>query len=317
MFGDAGQGMVLLILGVLTGRNIKFFSKFKKFSTPLISVGIASVVMGLLSGSVFTNEKILIAPTRIITGLIFGQPMDRILHILPTAESGGSIKKLLYFFAFTIAIGVIINSLGLLINIYNRLTLKKYQAAFFSKTGIPGLFLFWYALFFAVRLALGGKFSVIDLICLLVPLLCIVFGHLIWRVITGEKPLLENGALAFIMEGFVEIMETFSSYFSNTLSFLRVGAFALAHAVFSFIVFYFTEDLVRSGVSGTYSAVSGFFAAALLMIAGNAIIIVLEGLIVAIQVMRLQYYEFFNKFFIETGAEFTPFRFSKQYDKRS
>jgi len=226
------------------------------------------------------------------------------LHILPISESGGSITKLLYFFAFTVAIGVIINSLGLLINIYNRLVLKKYQAAFFSKTGIPGLFLFWYALFFAIRLALGGNFLIIDLICFSVPLLCIVFGHLIWRVIKGKKPLLENGMLAFIIEGFVEIMETVSSYFSNTVSFLRVGAFALAHAVFSFIVFYFTDELARSGLTGTFAAV-------LLMIVGNAIIITLEGLIVAIQVMRLQYYEFFNKFFIETGVEFAPFKLSK------
>ena len=42
---------------------------------------------------------------------------------------------------------------------------------------------------------------------------------------------------------------------------------------------------------------------------GNAIIIVLEGMIVAIQVVRLQYYEFFSKFFTETGTLFAPFRF--------
>jgi V/A-type H+-transporting ATPase subunit I len=43
---------------------------------------------------------------------------------------------------------------------------------------------------------------------------------------------------------------------------------------------------------------------------GNLVIIVLEGLIVTIQVIRLQYYEFFSKFFTETGREFTPFRFT-------
>jgi len=44
-------------------------------------------------------------------------------------------------------------------------------------------------------------------------------------------------------------------------------------------------------------------------IVGNGIVIVLEGMIVAIQVMRLQYYEFFSKFFNETGREFKPFKF--------
>ena len=45
----------------------------------------------------------------------------------------------------------------------------------------------------------------------------------------------------------------------------------------------------------------------LVILIGNSIIIVLEGLIVTIQVVRLQYYEFFSKFFTESGEEFTPF----------
>jgi len=310
MFGDAGQGFVLLLAGVIlqltqqsSRRGIKNkLSGFKKFSVPLISVGAASMIMGFLAGSVFTNERLLTAPTRAITGAVTGQPVDRILHILPMAGEGGSVTKLFYFFGFTIAIGVIINSLGLIINIFNRLTLKKYEAAFFSKTGLSGLLFFWYALFIAVRIILGGKFHVFDFAGLLIPILFIFFGSAVWRIIMKEKPVLENGLAAFIMEGFVGVMETVSSYFSNTVSFLRVGAFALAHAVFSFIVFYFTDELARSGFAGTLSA-------ALIMITGNVIIIALEGLIVAIQVIRLQYYEFFNKFFIETGVEFAPFSF--------
>jgi len=301
MFGDMGQGFVLLLAGILI-KNIKKFAKFFKFSTPLIAVGISSMIMGFLAGSVFADEHILIAPTRFITTKILGHPMDRILHILPMAGDGGSITKLLYFFGFTIAIGVVMNSLGLIINIYNRFKLKKYRNAFFSKTGLAGLLIFWYALFIAIRIILGGKFEAYDFAGLLIPALCIFFGPVIWRVIKNEKPLIETGLFTFIMEGFVEILETISTYLSNTISFLRVGAFALAHAVFSFIIFFFTDELARSGLAGTFSAI-------LISILGNSIIIVLEGLIVAIQVIRLQYYEFFNKFFVETGVEFAPFRF--------
>ena len=301
MFGDMGQGFVLLLAGILI-KNIKKFAKFFKFSTPLIAVGISSMIMGFLAGSVFADEHILIAPTSFITTKILGHPMDRILHILPMAGDGGSITKLLYFFGFTIAIGVVMNSLGLIINIYNRFKLKKYRNAFFSKTGLAGLLIFWYALFIAIRIILGGKFEAYDFAGLLIPALCIFFGPVIWRVIKNEKPLIETGLFTFIMEGFVEILETISTYLSNTISFLRVGAFALAHAVFSFIIFFFTDELARSGLAGTFSAI-------LISILGNSIIIVLEGLIVAIQVIRLQYYEFFNKFFVETGVEFAPFRF--------
>jgi V/A-type H+-transporting ATPase subunit I len=105
------------------------------------------------------------------------------------------------------------------------------------------------------------------------------------------------------MEGFVEILETISSYVSSTVSFLRVGAFALSHAVLSFIVFRFSAEV--SGAPG------GVFFSLIIMVFGNAVIIVLEGMIVAIQVVRLQYYEFFSKFFTETGVEFNPFRFRK------
>ena len=309
MFGDAGQGFVLFFLGVIISMSKKIFSKFKKFSVPLISIGISSMIMGLLAGSFFTNEKILTAPTMIVTEALTGKPVDRILHILPLASEGGSITKLLYFFGFTIIIGVIINSLGILINIFNRCTLKKYEEAFFSKTGLAGLALFWYALFIAVRILLGGKFEDYDFIGILTPLFLIFFGPFLWRFFTGKKPFLHNGLLAFIMEGFVEVIETISTFFSNTVSFLRVGAFALAHAVFSFIVFFFTDELAGSGLTGTLSA-------ALIMIIGNVIIIALEGLIVAIQVIRLQYYEFFNKFFIETGAEFAPFRLKNRESKK-
>jgi len=301
MFGDVGQGFTLLFTGFLI-KKVKNLARFNKFSTPLISVGIASMIMGLLAGSVFANEHLLVAPTRALTSALFGYPMDRILHLLPMAGDGKSVTKLLYFFAFTIAIGVVINSLGLIINIFNRCILKKYRNAFFSRTGLAGMLLFWYALFIAVRIILGGKFEAYDFIGLFIPAFCIFFGPVIWRIITKEKPVLETGLLTFIMEGFVEILETVSSYLSSTISFLRVGAFALAHAVFSFIIFFFTDELARSGLAGTFSAV-------LISITGNAIIIVLEGLIVAIQVIRLQYYEFFNKFFVETGVEFAPFRF--------
>jgi V/A-type H+-transporting ATPase subunit I len=105
------------------------------------------------------------------------------------------------------------------------------------------------------------------------------------------------------MEGFVEILETISTYVSNTVSFLRVGAFALSHGVLSFIVFRFAEEV--SGISG------GTVFSMLIFIIGNLVIIVLEGMIVAIQVVRLQYYEFFSKFFTETGVEFNPFRFRR------
>jgi V/A-type H+-transporting ATPase subunit I len=307
MFGDVGQGLVLLLLGFAAGaRGARALSSFRKFAGPLKAVAVASIVMGLLNGEFFTTEGLFAGPTKAAAGFVMnllgieGEPPERILHLMPEK---GNIAKLFYFFGFTIAVGVILNSIGLVVNIINQCSLKRYEKAFFSKTGLAGLLLFWYAISIAVRVLLGMGFHWYDYLGLLIPVALIFFGPIIWRLAAGERPVFENGVLVFIMEGFVEILESASTYISNTVSFLRVGAFALSHAVLSFIVFTLS-GMVREIAGGP--AIS-----ALIMVFGNAVIIVLEGMIVAIQVVRLQYYEFFSKFFTETGVEFKPFRFKK------
>ncbi|MDR1142880.1 MAG: V-type ATP synthase subunit I [Spirochaetaceae bacterium] len=306
MFGDMGQGLVLLLLGFAVGtKKSKFLESFGKFAVPLKAVGISSMVMGFCTGEFFTNETILVKPVQGILGFfmklfgIAGEPPERILHLMPDKNN---VAKLFYFFGFTIAVGIILNSIGLFVNIINQCSLKKYERAFFSKTGLAGLLFFWYAVFIALRIILGGAFRWYDYPGLLVPAGLIFFGPALWRLFALERPVLEHGLVVFIMEGFVEILESVSTYISNTVSFLRVGAFALSHAVLSFIVF---------TLSGMVANISGAFSLIIILF-GNAVIILLEGMIVAIQVMRLQYYEFFSKFFTETGVEFTPFRFRKK-----
>jgi V/A-type H+-transporting ATPase subunit I len=308
MFGDMGQGLVLLLLGVLSGkRGVKTFAGLRAYSTPLVAVGCASMVMGLLTGTVFTNEELLIGFTQRVLGFFMGltgqtgAPPERILSLMPDADN---LVKLFYFFGFTVGVGILLTSIGLWVNIINQIILKNYEKAFFSKTGIAGVILFWYALFIAIRCLLGGHFASFDLVGLLVPGLCIFFGPVIWHLITRERPILAEGLMVFIMEGFVEILETLSTYISNTVSFLRVGAFALSHGVLSFIVFTLSGMVSHLTGGGLFSL--------LIMILGNTVIILLEGMIVAIQVVRLQYYEFFSKFFTETGVEFAPFRFRKE-----
>ncbi|GHV86417.1 hypothetical protein AGMMS50230_20250 [Spirochaetia bacterium] len=305
MFGDLGQGLVLLFLGFAVGaKNTKALGSFKHFSTPLKAVGISSMIMGLLNGAFFTNEEILIPLTRRVSGFVMkvlsisGEPPERILALMPEK---GNIERLFYFFGFTIGVGVLLNSVGLIVNIVNQWSLKKYEKALFAKTGLAGLLLFWYALSIAVRIILGGRFAWFDYIGLFFPVSLIFFGPLIWRLVSGKRPVLEHGLMVFIMEGFVELLESASTYISNTVSFLRVGAFALSHAVLSFIVFTLSQ-MVRNLAAGPLISLT-------IIVLGNVMIILLEGMIVAIQVVRLQYYEFFSKFFTETGVAFTPFRF--------
>jgi V/A-type H+-transporting ATPase subunit I len=269
------------------------------------------MIMGFLTGEFFTNEHFFVGATRAITGFLTGRPTDRILAIMPLSETGGSVTKLFYFFGFTLGIGVLLNSVGLVVNIINQFSLKEYEKALFSKTGVAGALVFWYAIFLAVRFIISMinpgappfHFGRGDMIAFVIPVVGIFFGPPLWNLLSGTRPIFSHGLTVFFMEGFVEILETISSYVSSTVSFLRVGAFALSHAVLSFIVFRFSEEV--SGMPG------GAAFSLIIMIFGNSVIIVLEGMIVAIQVVRLQYYEFFSKFFTETGVEFNPFRFRK------
>lgn len=295
MFGDAGQGLCFLIVGILCCLKKIRISGWEKFGHVFCCIGISSTIMGLLTGEFFANETILEPFAMWVTGL-FGHPHAPILHMMPSSDPH-SITRMFSFFGFTIGVGFLINSCGLIINIINQLSLKRWGRALFGKTGISGAVFFWYVVSFALRVAFFKHSpSAVDFAVIIGTLLISAFGEPLERLIEGEKPVLENGLLSAVIAAVVEIIEIVSSYLSNTVSFVRVGAFALAHAVLGYIINSLVE--ITPGPGGL-----------LVAIIGNAIVVVLEGMIVAIQVVRLQYYEFFSKFFSETGREFKPFRF--------
>lgn len=310
MFGDLGQGAVILAAGSLlaTGKPSSL-QRFRAFAPILQAVGGACMLTGLLYGSVFSDDSLLVPLTRAFTAWT-GHPVDRIISVLPNEGLG----RLVAFFGFSMGVGVVLNSLGLVINIVNRWRLGQVRQALFGKTGLAGALFFWYALVFGVRLALGWPVGPADAIGGLLPLLAMGLGPRLWAARLaaiagrtgvavpmprsfGEPDADPPGMIGFL----VETIETLAYYLSNTVSFLRVGAFALAHAVLSLAVFTLSDLVGGLAVGPLWSF--------LVIAAGNLVILVLEGMIVAIQVTRLQYYEFFSKFFTETGREFRPFRF--------
>lgn len=298
MFGDAGQGLVFLLVGfLLIKKLIPPLYQWNHFGPIFVAIGISSTIMGLLTGEFFANSTLLAPFGHWVTGL-WGEPRHAILEMMPSKDS---LDKLIYFFGFTLCLGFVINSIGLIINIINQFSLGRPAKAIFSKTGLLGAFFFWYSVFMIVRiLVFSIPFVWIDAVVLGTILLGLFFAEPFSRLVEGHRPILENGLFSAMIEGVVEVLEVVSTNISNSVSFLRVGAFALSHAVLSFIIFTMS-DLVGGSLSAG-GLIIGIF--------GNLVIIVLEGLIVTIQVIRLQYYEFFSKFFTETGREFTPFRFT-------
>ena len=96
---------------------------------------------------------------------------------------------------------------------------------------------------------------------------------------------------AFFMEGFFELFEICLSYITNTISYLRVGGFVLSHAGMMMAVTMIME--MAGGIGGL---AVGIF--------GNILVMCLEGLIVGIQVLRLEFYEMFSRYFTGNGIVF-------------
>jgi len=297
MFGDLGQGF-LIFAGALAIRLGLWMKKWRPFAPIGIACGAGSMLMGFLTGSCFTFEHALVPLTRTLSGLVFGKPVDRFLTLMP---EGGS-AKMIAFFGFTVALGVVVNSTGLVINIIDRMRAGKRAEALFSKTGLAGALLFWWAIGMGVRAAFGAPLGWWDALGLGLPLLGLVLEERLGDLVEGRKYTNADGAFSAVVKGFVAVLESVSYYLSNTLSFLRVGAFALSHVVLSFIIFTM-GDMVG------HSPFLGIVWRMLIVLFGNSIIIFLEGMIVAIQIVRLQYYEFLSKFLTEKGTPFVPFKF--------
>ncbi len=298
MFGDCGQGLVFLITGILMACNVIKVGGWNKFAPIFMAIGISSSIMGLLTGEFFGTEAVLEPFAEWVTGL-FGTPRAPILKLMPSADPK-SIYVMFGVFGVAVAIGFVINTCGLLLNIINNIMRRRFAEAFLGKNGLAGAVFFWYVIALVLRIVLAKHaVAAYDIIIIIVSLFFAAFAEPFERAANHEKPLFENGFGTYVISGAVELIEVISGYLSNTVSFVRVGAFALSHAVLNFTILTLTQ------MCGGEGSIGGI----IVLIAGNALIIVLEGMIVAIQVIRLQYYEFFSKFFHETGKEFKPYKF--------
>lgn len=105
--------------------------------------------------------------------------------------------------------------------------------------------------------------------------------------------LFPEGVSGYIVESFFEMFEVLLSFVTNTMSFLRVGGFILSHAGMMSVVM-------------TLSNMVSIGASPFVIIIGNLFVLGLEGLIVGIQCLRLEFYEMFSRFFDGEGEPFTP-----------
>jgi len=129
-----------------------------------------------------------------------------------------------------------------------------------------------------------------------------MFNSLFRNIAERHRPLIEGGIAMYFVTSFMDLFESVISMLSNTLSFVCVGAFAVAHGGLSLAFF---------SLAGEEPTI-GFW---ITLLIGNIFIIGFEGLIVYIQTMRLHYYEILGKFFHGGGMRFEPLRLNPSQEE--
>jgi V/A-type H+-transporting ATPase subunit I len=308
MFGDLGQGLCIMILGLILTKVTK------AGLAPIIArIGFSSALFGVLYGSVFGNEEI-IRPFFHIPQLyeLFGYTEPP--HDVFAASN--------MFLIMALIVGICLILLTMIINIVVSLRMKDYEAGIFSASGICG-----FVLYGSLVAGLGSSFALgVDImnpayvICLIVlPLVLIFFKELILHAMAGKgiksaKTAKNGGNIdtglkarleamnenkgsdrktvgMFIIEGIIDLFEVCLTYITNTMSYLRIGGFVLSHAGLM---------LVFSIISNMFDGVGSI----IVLVIGNIFVTGFEGFIVGIQVLRLEFYELFSRFFKGGGVPF-------------
>jgi V/A-type H+-transporting ATPase subunit I len=292
MFGDAGHGAVLVLLGLLGSLIYRGESdNVRDLLKLVVWCGGAAVITGALFGSYF--------------GMRWFPPLWFDYHgIIAGHPQSGFVKNIYSVLLITIYFGIAVIGLGLVLNWVNLISKRRWFQLIFEKGGLIGSWIYAvgvYVSFYFVRhdyKALPGGNFLVFLVAL--PALALTLKPPLEYL--RHKPRKPFGLLTpvdFFMEWLVEILEIFSGYLANTLSFMRVAGLGIAHV--SLMIAFFTIAEMVQGPGGGFSIGS-----LLVLVFGNVLVIALEGLSAGVQSLRLNYYEFFSKYFSGTGQAYAP-----------
>ncbi|MDD6918785.1 V-type ATP synthase subunit I [Anaerococcus sp.] len=266
MFGDLGQGLVFVLLSFYVDKINKTFGGLVR------RIGISSSIFGLMYGSFFGIETLI--PTLLI------KPFDNIMTVLIAS----------------VAFGVILMVISYIIGIFNKVKKQdNIEEGIFGKEGLAGLMMM--ISFILIILNIVGKSPIpmpVAIIILVLSIVMIIFKQPLARRIEGDYPLYDSSKGDYYVESSFSIVEALLSVFSNLVSFTRVGAFAINH-VGLYMAFEVMAKLAGGGIIGI-----------IILILGNILIIGLEGMIVFIQGLRLEFYEMFSKYYEGNGRKFRP-----------
>lgn len=290
MFADLGQGLCIALIGYF----LMWKKKHMQIGKVLVPCGISGAVFGLLFGSVFGFEELL-NPLYHAIGFA-----DKPIHVLDS----DTVMKIIIV---SMAIGFLSLSSAMVVNIITSFRRKNLERALFSENGVAGFVFYWALVLGVVAQIVFEKavFTVPYIIGLIIlPLACIFFKEILGKMIEGKAAKPEKIG-EYLIQSFFELFEVLLSLLSNTVSFLRIGAFVLVHSGMMLMIMSLADMMGPPGSAGYI----------IMVIFGNIFVSVLETLLVCIHVLRLQYYEMFSRFYSGDGRPFLPIKIN--YKKNS
>ena len=277
MYGDVGQGLCLAVFGFL-------LYKFKHIDLAgiIALAGVSSTFFGFMFGSIFGFEDVIEAR--------WLRPREAMV----TLPGVGSINTVL---VCAIVFGMFLVLVSMVLHIINYRRERNIEETFFSTNSLAGLIFYGTVVFLIIMVFSGHAVPAAGVFIALIVLSVLVmfFKEPLTKIVEKKKgPKIEGGIGMFFVQGFFEMFEVMLSFFSNTLSFVRIGAFAVSHAAMMSVV------LMLAG------AENGGSPNWVVIVLGNLFVMGIEGLIVGIQVLRLEFYELFSRYYKGDGKEFVP-----------
>ena len=266
MFGDAGQGVVLVAAAVAAAAGWPPRARRFRRAWPFVGgAGLAAIAFGLLYGEFF-------GPTGVVP-TIWLDPLDEPVTLLLAAVGIGAVML-----ACAYAFGMV-----------NRWREGGWASALYAPSGIAGT-----ALFLGAGVWRPGGTSIST--CCSPRAAAWPWPGWRWpRPVSSPGPAAQAGGV----QASVELFDLVVRIGSNLVSFTRLAAFGLTHAALGLRGVAGHPGAVARGGAACVAAVAVFAV-------GTALAFSLEALVAAIQALRLEYYELFSRVFVAQGRPFRP-----------
>ena len=282
--GDAGYALVMIAGLLYFLRKYKRMpSSVKQFMHLILGAAVSTLIYGALTGSWFGDL------VDSVGFLSFLKPIKNLFFVIDPMQ------KPMTILGIALTFGVVHLGFGLFIAFYDCLRKKDYMAAFCDKGA-------WITMLSGLLFLLGGAAGALPSVFSPIGKWMAIIGAVTVFLYQGRG---KTGIMSKFFSGVLAVYGS-TSYLGDVLSYSRLLALGLASAAVGVIINMLGK--LSSGIPYV-----GWFVAILVVLVGHTFGLAVNVLGAFVHSLRLQYVEFFSKFYSGGGKFFSPLTYSSQY----